>query len=416
MIAATPTPTEAGPRRPRKDPTRISAQEYMILIRMKRIDRGQGCHAAVDRIGCSFDDRHQSFSTAQTRRHIRRLRELGEIYFAGQTPDGRNVYLFPERTYRREDVPIDLGRPVDYLRTLPSGDSWSTEKAAQILKLSERGEVASRVTLIDEYPVNRQILKSHGEATIRRAISRLKAAYPSFKNIQSPSALLRHFLNLEIQDQKKRQAAAAAQVATKAPAGPRLPAEVEKQILALLREGRTAEAHKLASELAAGEPSAASVASTASNSATTPSSKTTASSAGAASRPGAGSAQSKPAPTASSARPAVTISRVVEHYLKTKKGADPVAARSYHGQKSASLSRLLGSLNVRELTPADLSLYERKRRADRVSERTIREELKVLRQALELGVSAGLVERETLEGLGIPPGRASPCTARDGSP
>ena len=48
MIAATPTPTDPGLRRPRKDPTRISAQEHMILIRMKRIDRGQGCHAAVD--------------------------------------------------------------------------------------------------------------------------------------------------------------------------------------------------------------------------------------------------------------------------------------------------------------------------------------------------------------------------------
>ncbi len=390
----------------------------MILIRMKRIDRGQGCHAAVDRIGRSFDDRHQSFSPAQTRRHIRRLRELGEIHFAGQTPDGRNVYLFPERAYRREDVPIDLGRPVDYLKALPSGESWSTEKAAQILKLSERGEVASRVTLIDEYPVNRQILKSHGETTIRRAISRLKAAYPTFKNIQSPSALLRHFLNLEIQDQKKRQAAAAAQVASKAPAGPRLPAEVEKQILALLREGRAADAHKLAAELAAGEPSAASVAGAANSAslASTPNAKTPASSAGAASRTGAGSVRSESAPTASIARPAVTISEVVEHYLKTKKGGNAVATRSYHGQKSASLSRLLGSLNVRELTPAELSLYERKRRADRVSERTIREELKVLRQALELGVIAGLVERETVEGLGVPPGRASPRTSRDGSP
>lgn len=198
MIAANPAPIDLGLRRPRKDPTRISAQEHLILLRMKRIDRGQGCHAAIERIGRSFDDRHQSFSPAQTRRHIRRLRELGEIHFAGQTPDGRNVYLFPERAYRREDVPIDLGRPVEYLRSLPSGASWSTEKAAQILKLSDRGEVASRTTQIDEYPVNRQILKSYGEATIRRAISRLKAAYPTCKNIQSPSALLRHFIKLEI--------------------------------------------------------------------------------------------------------------------------------------------------------------------------------------------------------------------------
>ncbi len=112
----------------------------------------------------------------------------------------------------------------------------------------------------------------------------------------------------------------------------------------------------------------------------------------------------------------MTLAAVVENYMKVKKGSDPLAARSYHGQKSANLSRLLGGLFVRELTPAELSLYERKRRADRVSERTIREELKVLRQALELGVSAGLVEREVLEGLGMPPGRASPQVSKGGAP
>lgn len=377
MSSTTTTPTL---RRPRKDPNRISAQEYLILMRMKRIDRGQGCHAAIERIGRSYDDRHQSFSPAQTRRHLRRLRELGEIHFAGQTPDGRNVYLFPERTYNREDVPIDLGRPVDHLQSLPSGASWSTEKAAQILKLSERGEVASRVTLIDQYPVNRQILKSHSEATIRRAIARLKGTYPTFKNIQSPSALLRHFISLEIQDQKKRQATATAQPASKAPTGPRLPAEAEKQILALLREGRAAEANQLANQLAMGAPSVQAVA----------------------------AARSEQAPADPIARPGATLAVVVEHYLKAKKGPDALAARSYHGQKCASLARLLGGISVRELTPAELALYERKRRADHVSERTIREELKVLRQALELGASAGLVEREIVDGLSMPPGRAGP--------
>lgn len=387
-----PSATPVIARRPRKDPSRISAQEHLILMRMKRIDRGQGCHAAIERIGRSYDDRHQSFSPAQTRRHIRRLRELGEIHFAGQTPDGRNVYLFPERTYNREDVPIDLGRPVDHLQSLPSGASWSTEKAAQILKLSERGEVASRVTLIDQYPVNRQILKSHSEVTIRRAITRLKGTYPTFKNIQSPSALLRHFINLEIQDQKKRQATATAQLASKAQAGPRLPAEAEKQILALLREGRAAEANQLATQLSMSDPSA----------------------------PAAAPARSEQAPADSSALPAMTLAAVVEHYLKAKKGPGTPTAHSYHGQKCASLARLLGGISVRELTPAELTLYERKRRADHVSERTIREELKVLRQALELGASAGLVEREIVDGLGMPPGRAGPRrddrSAEEGAP
>lgn len=365
-----------GQRRIRKDASRISAQEYLILLRMKRIDRGQGCHAAIERIGRSYDDRHQSFSPAQTRRHIRRLRELGEICFAGQTPDGRNVYLFPERTYNREDVPIDLGRPVDHLQALPSGASWSTEKAAQILKLSERGEVASRTTLVDNYPVNRQILKSHSETTIRRAISRLKAAYPTQKNIQSPAALLRHFISLEVQEQKKRQAVAAA-VPAKPPAGPRLPVEAERQILALLREGRAAEANRLATELAGGIGPATEV------------------------QPEAG-------PASSASPPAMTVAAIIERYLKLKTRSAFPPACSYHGQKAASLSRLLGAIGVHELTLAELTLYQRKRRSDRVSERTIREEIKVLRQALELGVSAGLVARGIVDGLGMPPGRAGP--------
>ena len=394
--SASPISTEtlrsaAPPQRQRKDLTRISAQEYLILIRMKRIDRGQGCHAAVERIGHSYDDRHQSFSPAQTRRHLRRLRELGEIHFAGQTPDGRNVYLFPERTYNREDVPIDLGRPVDHLQALPSGASWSTEKAAQILKLSERGEAPCRTTLIDGYPVNRQILKSYSEATIRRSIGRLKETYPTMKNIQNPTALLRHFLNLEIQEQKKRQAAAA-EATTALPTKPRsearLPLEAEKRILALLREGRPLEANQLAAELAAGTLTA----------------------------PDLTDAQSSKAEK----RAMVTVAAVVEHYLKRKQGSAAKPSCSYHGQKAASLIRLLGVFSVCELTPAELTLYQRKRRADRVSERTAREEVKVLRQALELGVSAGLVERDVVDGLGMPPGRAGPrraaCPAKEVAP
>lgn len=367
-----------SPRRTRKDMSRISAQEYLILHRMKCIDRGQGCHAAVSRIGRSYDELHQNFSPAQTRRHIRRLRELGMIHFAGQTPDGRNVYLFPERTYQREDVPIDLGRPVEHLQSLPSGASWSTEKAVQILKLSDSGESPSRITLLDGYPVNRQILKSHSETTIRRAIGRLKAIYPTFTTIKSPTALLRYFINLEIQDQKKRQAAAAAAApAVKQPAGPRLPEEVEKRILALLRDGRPAEANRLAADWEAGVH--------------------------AGEQP---SPESAPAKVA--AQPAKTLAEVVEHYLSLKTGSAAQSPGVYYRQKAASLIRLLGALQVHELTSAELKLYQRKRRTDHVSDKTIREELKVLRQALELGASAGLVPSGIVDALGMPKGRAGP--------
>lgn len=366
-----------GARRPRKDPTRISAQEYLILLRMKRIDRGQGCHAAIERIGGSYDDRHQSFSPAQTRRHIRRLRELGEICFAGQTADGRNVYLFPERTYVREEVPIDLGRPVDHLQSLPSGASWSTEKAAQILRLTERGEVASRTTVIDEYPVNRQILKNYGEATIRRAIGRIKPQYPALKNIQNPSALLRYFISLEVQDQKKRQAAAAAEPKAKPPAGPCLPADTEKEILALLRTGRAAEAHRLAVGMANDTPADV-------------------------------QALTRAAPASRPTETTVNLAALVEHYLKAKMPSDLSMTRSFHRQKSASLIRLLGDFNLRELTPAALTIYQGKRRSDRVSERTIRDELKVLHKALEYGLRSGLVASELVASLDMPPGRAGP--------
>lgn len=383
MTSSAPVPAPANPRRSRKDLSRLSAQEYMILNRMKSIDRGQGCHAAVARIGRSYDDRHQDFSPSQTRRHIRRLRELGAIHFAGQTPDGRNVYLFPERTYHREEVPLDLGRPVDHLQSLPSGESWSTEKAAQLLKLSERGESPARTTLVDGYPVNRQLLKSHSEATIRRAISRLKAVYPTATMIKSPAALLRYFVSLELQDQKKRQAVAAAPP-VKPPVGKRLPVEIEQRICALLCEGRPAEAQRLAAEWEAGAP---------------PNEQ----------------APRQVAQAGVTAQPAKTLAAIVEHYLSGKPGATTQPAGSYHAQKAASLIRLLGVLSVHELTPAELTLYKRKRRADHVSDKTIREELKVLRLALELGVSAGLVDRGTVDSLGMPPGRAGPRRA-DRSP
>jgi hypothetical protein len=184
-----------------------------------------------------------------------------------------------------------------------------------------------------------------------------------------------------LQDQKKRQVAAAATLAPQAPAGPRLLAEAEKQLLTLLREGRAAEANQLAKELAKSAPPPAPVQST--------------------------------QMSASPARPEVNVGTLVEHYLKTKKGPDALAARSYDAQKSASLARLLGGIAAMELTAAELTLYERKRRADHFSERTIREELKVLRQALELGVGSGLVERDALEGLGRPVGRAGPRASKD---
>ena len=180
MSVAAAQHIDGSPRRrgPRKQPHLLTGFEEMILRRMMRIDRGEGCHATVERIGLSVDDRHVSFSVSQTRRHLRRLREMGHIHFAGQTASGRNVYLFSEREYRPEQVPVCPSRPLDHLRTLPSAASWSTEKAVAILNLTDREGPAARVTLIDGFPVNKQLIKSYSETTIKRAIAALKKAYP----------------------------------------------------------------------------------------------------------------------------------------------------------------------------------------------------------------------------------------------
>ena len=164
------------PRRrgPRKQAHLLTGPEEMILRRMMRIDRSEGCHATAESSGLSVDDLHVSFSVSQTRRHLRRLREMGHIHFAGQTAGGRNVYLFSEREYRPEQVPVCASRPLDHLRTLPSAASWATEKAVAILNLTDRDGVSARVTLIDGFPVNKQLFKSYSHTTINRAVAALK--------------------------------------------------------------------------------------------------------------------------------------------------------------------------------------------------------------------------------------------------
>ena len=80
----------ADPRLPsarRKNPAKLSAQEALILYRMKQIDRGQGCHASVERIGKSVDPLYRDFSVSQTRRHMARLVTGSSAYLAARSPE-----------------------------------------------------------------------------------------------------------------------------------------------------------------------------------------------------------------------------------------------------------------------------------------------------------------------------------------
>ena len=443
MSAAAAQHTEVSPRRrgPRKQPHLLTGSEEMILRRMMRIDRGEGCHATVERIGLSVDDRHVSFSVSQTRRHLRRLREMGHIHFAGQTASGRNVYLFSEREYRLEQVPVCASRPLDHLRTLPSASSWSTEKATAILNLTDREGPTARVTLIDGFPVNKQLIKSYSETTIKRAVAALKKAYPDPAMMKNRTALLRYFITLEMQEEKKRRDRALAEQTKKVAQGAAAPVELGCQLLALMREGRHAEAKKLAESLeqaqAAGPAAAANAerapariagtatpapASTAGTARHTPASTvataipTPASAAGTATPPtrrSLGTTAPAVSGTAGTATPApllpsATVGDAVARFVGRKHlGPDPAPA-SFYSKKAEQLHRLLGPIRLAELTPAELTLYQRKRRSERVQEGTVKAELKVLRQALGEAAAAGLLELSVLENLLPTSSRAGP--------
>jgi hypothetical protein len=465
MSAAAAQHIEGPPRRrgPRKQPHLLTGPEEMILRRMMRIDRGEGCHATVERIGLSVDDRHVSFSVSQTRRHLRRLREMGHIHFAGQTASGRNVYLFSEREYRPEQVPVCPSRPLDHLRTLPSAASWSTEKAVAILNLTDREGPAARVTLIDGFPVNKQLIKSYSETTIKRAVAALKKAYPDPAMMKNRTALLRYFITLEMQEEKKRRDRALAEQTKKVVQGAAAPAELGSQLLALMREGRHAEAKKLAESLeqahAAGPaaavnaerapastlgtaaPAPASAAGTA-----TPAPASAAGTATLAPASAAGTATLAPASAAGTATPAPanisgaattptprgsgttsppvpsnacmatlapslmssTVGDAVARFVDRKHPGPGPAPASFYSKKAEQLQRLLGPIRLAELTPAELTLYQRKRRSERVQEGTVKAELKVLRQALGEAAATGLLELSVLENLLPTTSRAGP--------
>lgn len=471
MSAAAAQHIEGPPRRrgPRKQPHLLTGPEEMILRRMMRIDRGEGCHATVERIGLSVDDRHVSFSVSQTRRHLRRLREMGHIHFAGQTASGRNVYLFSEREYRPEQVPVCPSRPLDHLRTLPSAASWSTEKAVAILNLTDREGPAARVTLIDGFPVNKQLITSYSETTIKRAVAALKKAYPDPAMMKNRTALLRYFITLEMQEEKKRRDRALAEQTKKVAQGAAAPAELGSQLLALMREGRHAEAKKLAESLeqaqAAGPAAAVNAAqakardactttaaptSTAGTATAAPTStigtataaltNTTSTATAAPARTAgiattAATSTTAPVGTTGTAAPATprdsgatalvvpgtagtaitapalsssTVGDAVARFVERKHpGPDPVPA-SFYSKKAEQLQRLLGPIRLAELTPAELVLYQRKRRSERVQEGTIKAELKVLRQALGEAAAAGLLELSVLENLLPTTPRAGP--------
>jgi hypothetical protein len=79
-----------------------------------------------------------------------------------------------------------------------------------------------------------------------------------------------------------------------------------------------------------------------------------------------------------------------------RKGCEKTGS-SFYAKKAEQLQRRLGPIRLCELTSAELTLYQRKRRAEKVQEATVQAEVKVLRQALGDAVATRLVELEVLQ-------------------
>jgi hypothetical protein len=256
-----------------------------------------------------------------------------------------------------------------------------------------------------------------------------------------------------MQEEKKRRDRALAEQTKKVAQGAAAPAELGSQLLALMREGRHAEAKKLAESLEqaheAGPAAAVNAerapASTLGTAAPAPASAAGTVTPAPASAAG-GTATLAPASAAGTATPAPantsgaattptprgsgttappgpgnscmatlapslmssTVGDAVARFVDRKRpGPDPAPA-SFYSKKAEQRQRLLGPIRLAELTPAELTLYQRKRRSERVQEGTVKAELKVLRQALGEAAATGLLELSVLENLLPTTPRAGP--------
>jgi hypothetical protein len=103
-----------------------------------------------------------------------------------------------------------------------------------------------------------------------------------------------------------------------------------------------------------------------------------------------------------------TVGDAVTRFVDRKHPGPDLAPASFYSKKAEQLQRLLGPIRLAELTPAELTLYQRKRRSERVQESTVKAELKVLRQALGEAAAAGLLDLSVLEDLLPTSSRAGP--------
>jgi integrase len=162
---------------------KLTPNELDLLHRMRFIDKGEGCHAAVARIGAEYQER-PGRSVSHTRAIIARLRRKGFIHFAGIHADrGTCVYLIDGVAYKAERLPkIDPLRTGDLITrySLPSksGSPFTDDTARAILSGSAPRTGGAAIECRGIY-VPSTIHRNYGERTWRAAVDSLLASFPN---------------------------------------------------------------------------------------------------------------------------------------------------------------------------------------------------------------------------------------------
>lgn len=194
MSATSPSSSDRELRQP------LKPNEQYILDRMRWIDReGKGCFASLDTIRRAATAERWTYSQSQARRLVRRLRQKGYMHFAGCTPSGTNIYVFPDRSYQADKLPVCATRPIHHL--------WPTTEAERLIQ-----QPLPRGTpfFVEGYPINRKIAATFSESLIRRAVEVIQKIYgpdlTAHGGVKDTSALLR-FMCRRIKDAEDRHAA-----------------------------------------------------------------------------------------------------------------------------------------------------------------------------------------------------------------
>lgn len=346
LVTAEGPPRRRGRRK--NDPAKLTSAERVLLDRTQRIDRGEGCHAALSRLGTGLEPGDPAYCKSYTRRLVASLRKKGFLVFAGLTSGGTNVYLQPtRRSYKRDEVPICAGRPVPY--------GWSVERSAELF-VDDVPKIIEPY-LVDGYPVPSKVRQSYRPEVVQEAVRRIKETYANREGeIGNRTGLLVHMCKLVHQARKGTSNPAAT---APAPAEPGPPRPADREQLRQLAAGSDPALRRLAEALLRDS--------------------------------GAAPPADAPPPSAPGEAP-LTLAALLDMWRKSVElGIAPATRGAYEG-KLANLRRLLGPRTAADLTLDELVVYVSDRqREGGVQPVTVGKELAILRRVLRYGVSRQLL-------------------------